>query len=157
MPLCCHPYEYFKLSYLTRNKSVIMLFFNIMIYSVGTMQLRYDQSVSLQRRGLLRFPVTSNVSFIKFAQSSTGTSCTGSKPTTPKPTGPSSIAETPLPRLEEWPCFPSPATAFAPAAPVESPKGLMPPSHRLLRYIHQVCSYLTKHPTKIVDYIICIS
>lgn len=42
------------------------------------------------------------------------------------------------PRLEEWPGFPSPSTAFARAAPMENPKGVLPPSPHVLRFIHQV-------------------
>lgn len=42
------------------------------------------------------------------------------------------------PRLEKWPGFPSPSMAFARAAPMETPKGLLPPSPYVLRFIHQV-------------------
>lgn len=49
-----------------------------------------------------------------------------------KPASPTS------PRLEEWPGFPSPSVAFARAAPVENPKGVLPPSPQVLRFIHQV-------------------
>lgn len=42
------------------------------------------------------------------------------------------------PRLERWPGFPSPSKAFARAAPMENPKGLLPPSPDVLRFIHQV-------------------
>ncbi|CAN0519294.1 unnamed protein product, partial [Ectocarpus sp. 12 AP-2014] len=44
------------------------------------------------------------------------------------------------PRLEEWPGFPCPSKAFARAAPMESPKGGLPPSPQVLRFIHQVAS-----------------
>ncbi|CAM9532022.1 unnamed protein product, partial [Hapterophycus canaliculatus] len=44
------------------------------------------------------------------------------------------------PRLEEWRGFPSPAMAFARAAPVENPKGVLPPSPHVLRFIHQMAS-----------------
>ena len=42
------------------------------------------------------------------------------------------------PKLEKWPGFPCPSKAFARATPVENPKGVLPPSQRLLRYIHLV-------------------
>lgn len=42
------------------------------------------------------------------------------------------------PRLEEWPGFPCPSKAFARAAPMENPKGGLPPSPQVLRFIHQV-------------------
>lgn len=42
------------------------------------------------------------------------------------------------PRLEEWPGFPCPSKAFARAAAIENPKGLLPPSPDVLRFIHQV-------------------
>lgn len=42
------------------------------------------------------------------------------------------------PRLEEWPGFPCPSKAFARAAPMENPKGVLPPSPQVLRFIHQV-------------------
>ncbi|CAM9985193.1 unnamed protein product, partial [Ectocarpus sp. 12 AP-2014] len=44
------------------------------------------------------------------------------------------------PRLEEWPGFPCPSKAFARAAPMESPKGGLPPSPQVLRFIHKVAS-----------------
>ncbi|CAM9805817.1 unnamed protein product [Ectocarpus sp. 12 AP-2014] len=44
------------------------------------------------------------------------------------------------PRLEEWPGFPCPSKAFARAAPMENPKGGLPPSPQVLRFIHQVAS-----------------
>eukprot|EP00752_Nemacystus_decipiens_P003642 g3356.t1 len=44
------------------------------------------------------------------------------------------------PRLEKWPGFPCPSEAFARAAPVENPKGVLPPSPDVLRFIHQVAS-----------------
>lgn len=49
---------------------------------------------------------------------------------------PSSVS---APRLEKWPDFPTPFQAFARAAPLEAPAGLLPPSRRFLGYIHQVC------------------
>lgn len=42
------------------------------------------------------------------------------------------------PRLEKWPGFPCPSKAFARAAPIENPKGLLPPSPDFLGFIHQV-------------------
>ena len=48
------------------------------------------------------------------------------------------VASPSSPRLELWPGFPCPSKVFARAAPMENPKGVLPPSPDVLRFIHQV-------------------
>lgn len=146
-------------------------------------QIRYDQAVSLQHRGLLRYPLTSNIAPLRGrartrqqglearedvnapgedeVQTESGrklihgeVSDAKGAEVTSNTTAASASAEGTVagtegssrnrrasvrqPYREPWPDFLAPSQAYARAAPLENPKGLLPPSPRLLSYIHQV-------------------